>query len=323
MTPGAGAARMTPRQHFDAYAAERRGFAPAGFRVEGLPGLARCVALNPRAEGFVHFVDLPGDRADAAINEQIEFFAALKQRFEWKWYAFDAPADLPQRLRRRGFEADAPEAFLVLETACHAARRCEAAALPAGVELLEVGVDIESGAGLRALVALQEGEWGALPWLYDHLAGQLADARSGLRLFLARSDTAIVGSGLLTRPAGSSIADLRGGAVVARWRGRGVYSALLGVRVGAARAAGVKTLAVDAAPMSRPILEAKGFRFVCDTVPFRLPGADPAPPAAQLQRDLHPAAALASSGQRFCSQCGGEAAAAARFCSNGAAALAG
>ena len=30
-------------------------------------------------------------------------------------------------------------------------------------------------------------------------------------------------------------------------------------------------LCVDAAPLSRPILQRKGFRFVCETTPFRSP----------------------------------------------------
>ena len=40
-------------------------------------------------------------------------------------------------------------------------------------------------------------------------------------------------------------------------------------RLEAARARGVPYLAVDAAPMSRPILERKGFRYICGTYPMR------------------------------------------------------
>ena len=53
-----------------------------------------------------------------------------------------------------------------------------------------------------------------------------------------------------------------------------------------------------------------------------LTGALDAPPAAQLQRELHTAAALGTSGKRYCAQCGAEAAPDARFCSRCAAPLA-
>jgi len=69
---------------------------------------------------------------------------------------------------------------------------------------------------------------------------------------------------------GSAFADLHGGAVLEAARGRGVYSRLLQVRVAHARERRCEYLSVDAAPMSRPILEAKGFTRICGTYPMRL-----------------------------------------------------
>src|SRR5215468_10025176 len=52
--------------------------------------------------------DLDEAGADAAVTETIERYAALGLDFEWKWYAHDRPADLPDRLRAAGFEPDKP-----------------------------------------------------------------------------------------------------------------------------------------------------------------------------------------------------------------------
>lgn len=55
---------------------------------------------------------------------------------------------------------------------------------------------------------------------------------------------------------------INGGAVRARFRGRGVYRAMVAIRLGLARKAGVPGLAVWGGPMSAPILERLGFQKV-------------------------------------------------------------
>jgi len=79
----------------------------------------------------------------------------------------------------------------------------------------------------------------------------------------------LVGSGWIDFHGGSRFAQLCGGAVREDHRGRGIYSRLFQRRLLEAKARGVPFIAVDAAPMSRPILERKGFRFVCHTYPMR------------------------------------------------------
>ena len=68
---------------------------------------------------------------------------------------------------------------------------------------------------------------------------------------------------------GVALADLHGGSVLVKACGRGIYTLLYRRRVEDARARGGRFLAVDAAPMSRPILQRKGFMFVCATYPMR------------------------------------------------------
>jgi len=86
-------------------------------------------------------------------------------------------------------------------------------------------------------------------------------AAGNRRLLLARVDGEPAGSGSLGLypPDG---AKMNGGSVRPKFRGRGVYRALVAARVEIARAAGVAGLAVWGGDMSRPILERLGFEVV-------------------------------------------------------------
>ena len=276
------------RAHFERYALASGRHAPPGYRIEVLPHLSRLEPLAPNAQAWVMFARLPGEQADALIAAEVAHFAALSQAFEWKWHGFDAPPDLPERLLRQGFRADDAEALMVLPTnspgalalASHAAAAPGAGAGSAAPEgagrgaaatLCQVGRDIDVGAGVRAAVQLQEQVWGRhFDWLEADLRAAFDDPDTVIDLWLARAAGATVGSGWTVGPAGSAFADLHGGALLPDWRGRGLYTALLGARVQAARSRGVQALHVDAAPMSRPILQHKGFIFICETVPYHL-----------------------------------------------------
>ena len=63
-------------------------------------------------------------------------------------------------------------------------------------------------------------------------------------------------------PAHSAFASLWGGSTLPELRGRGLYTGLLAARLQEARARGARYLTVDAGPMSRPILERRGFRLL-------------------------------------------------------------
>src|SRR5690242_18249783 len=54
-----------------------------------------------------------GADADHWIARQVEFFAERGERFEWKLYSYDEPADLPTRLVAHGFSAAEPETVML------------------------------------------------------------------------------------------------------------------------------------------------------------------------------------------------------------------
>lgn len=80
----------------------------------------------------------------------------------------------------------------------------------------------------------------------------------------------VVGSGWVEYLPGSPFPELHGGAVIPRLRQKGIYSALLTTRLKEAATKGHRYLSVDAAPMSKPILERKGFVSLAVTWPYSL-----------------------------------------------------
>src|SRR3954468_1392994 len=73
-------------------------------RIERAGDVTRSRLDLPSAPfGVVVYSRLGVDTADDAIDEQIRVFSAEGRAFEWKVYAHDTPADLGERLSRRGF----------------------------------------------------------------------------------------------------------------------------------------------------------------------------------------------------------------------------
>jgi GNAT superfamily N-acetyltransferase len=114
-----------------------------------------------------------------------------------------------------------------------------------------------------------------MPWLARTLREMTDPVTGSASLYYARNRDRVVGCGWIEFHRGSRFAQLCGGALLEAHRGKGIYSRLFELRVAEARARGVPYIAVDAAPMSRPILEPRGFRFVCQTYPMRTRSFEP------------------------------------------------
>jgi GNAT superfamily N-acetyltransferase len=252
---------VTADEIFAAYRAERRDQALPGFVLERLAFFNRYTAAGA-TDGFVAYTDLPEDRADEMIREQITHFERRGRGFEWKVYELDHPADLRARLLREGFASGDVEAFMVLS--------------PERVPVVrpdDPRVRIERVHSLDQLgepLAVQRAAFdGAPAWVRPALAEALTERPGEIAIFCARHGDRLVGTGWVDLVPGSSFADLHGGSVVPEARGQGIYSRLLAARAAVARDRGYRWLGVDAAPMSRPILERKGFQHVCRTWPMR------------------------------------------------------
>ena len=78
-----------------------------------------CCAGSRRARqtSCIIWSALTGGTADTVIAAQKAYFTSRGTPVEWKYYDYDQPADLPDRLVAAGFEPDDEEVMLVAETA--------------------------------------------------------------------------------------------------------------------------------------------------------------------------------------------------------------
>jgi GNAT superfamily N-acetyltransferase len=219
-----------------------------------------------------------GEDLDALIDASLTHFrdGTDVRRAEWKTRGHDQPDDLGERLAARGFVAEDLETVMI--------GRAEDLAvevdIPDGVTIRR----IEVGPRLREEVARAHamqthvfgGTGGQEP---GRVADQMAADPEHLQLWVAESDGTVVAAGTLDVVRGTEFAGLWGGAVLAQWRGRGIYRALVAARARAAVELGVRYMHSDCSAMSRPILERSGLIAVTTTTPYVWTRPDPSAPA--------------------------------------------
>ena len=213
------------------------------------------------------FISAPRDTGargadlDRLIARQRDYFAARGEPVEWKTYDYDEPADLPDRLSAAGFVPEDPETVVVaLSTAIAAAP-----VLPDGVVLRQVTAD----ADMRRIAAMESEVWDLdRGWTGEHLIRQVAATPDDYIVLTAEAARQVVAAGWVEFRPGSQFAGLWGGATLAKWRGRGIYRALVARRAQLAAARGVRYLQVDASSDSAPILRRLGFQPLTTTTPY-------------------------------------------------------
>ncbi len=245
--------------------------APEGMRIDadgpvlrlyGTPGFAGIV--------YSHLGGLTGVALDAFIARQVAFFAERGEKFEWKYHAHDAPADLPERLVAAGFAPDDTETVLVGE----AAELAVDALPPPGVRLREVTSRVD----FERIEALESEVWAEdRSHLADMLAGEHAADPDALLVVVAEAGAdpdedddpgRVVSAGWLRYETGTEFASLWGGSTLEAWRKRGIYRALVAYRARRAVERGYRYLQVDASDDSRPILTRLGLLPIATTVPY-------------------------------------------------------
>lgn len=228
------------------------------FLREDLGTVVRYSPLQPGADGLVFLTNLRATELDGEIQRHVSHFQAMGVGFEWKVYGSDEPKCLTAKLLEVGFAQGEREALMIYEVSSFGPT---GGAGLAGIDVRKVN-DLS---GLKQIVDLQERIWGRpFGWLLD----QLRSTWDHTSFYAAYAQDRIVGSGWIEYPKGSQFPELHGGAVLPDFRGTGIYSRLFESRVLEAVAAGVKWIAVDASPMSRPILQARGFQTLDTTCPM-------------------------------------------------------
>ncbi|MFJ9682511.1 GNAT family N-acetyltransferase [Streptomyces sp. NPDC101194] len=234
-----------------------------GVRVERTGDVVRQVGAAHDWNGVVWSApDLDPARADAAIAAQVAYYTALgHDEFEWKLYAHDRPADLPERLLAAGFEAEEPETLLVAPVA----ELSTTVELPEGIRLRTVS-DAED---VELMARAHERAFGSdRPQLRHQVSARLSENPDGFVGVLAMAGDEPVSSARMELYPGTGFAGLWGGGTVRPWRGRGIYRALVAFRARIAAERGYDYLQVDASDQSSPILRRLGFQALGTTTPY-------------------------------------------------------
>lgn len=221
---------------------------------EEAPVVVRHVPRDPHARwGWVNWSRLTESNADRVIAEQVAFFTARCQNFEWKRFGHDLPADIDERLLRHGFSPEERETVVVLDL--------EETPFPAQVPSEGVEVCRITGlADLDTVVQIEDAVWNeSHAWILDELSQELVLPGEPTLMYLAYADGVPASAAWIRFQKGTDFASLFGGSTLPQYRKRGLYTALLAVRAAAARERGYRFLSVDASEMSRPILEKYGF----------------------------------------------------------------
>lgn len=233
--------------------------------VDGL--VRRSYHDAPGGGGFVESPDGLGNDPDAVIAEQVGFFTERRLTFEWKTYAYDDPADLPERLVRAGFEPEEPETLILGEVDRILARP---GALPSKLRLRDVSDPVD----FHRIGVLMNDLWGRGADRYEErLASEQREYPDRLVVSLIEDALAGVEGPALTAAwvrfhPGTGFASLWGGGTLPQWRRKGLYSAILTHRAKLAKDRGYQLLRVDASEDSRPILQKLGLHAVTRTTPY-------------------------------------------------------
>src|SRR4051812_33589957 len=231
-----------------------------GMRRENLPQVVRHVDLLGQ-RGMITWSQLNAASAEQVIREQVEFYSGLNQPFEWKVFDTDQPVDLKEQLQNFGFTEEPEESLMVLRIGNGEGR-----------VKISAEHEVRCGNGLSLLpdlLRVQETAYGeSAGWLGDSITHTLRTAPETLTLYVAYHKNQPVASARIDFEPGSQFAGLWGGVVLPEFRGQGFYLSLLAPRIEEAEARGCKFVTIDAGPMSRPIVQRKGFREMATIQPF-------------------------------------------------------
>jgi GNAT superfamily N-acetyltransferase len=240
-----------------------------GSHVEREERVTRVISDGDGWNGVL-WTDLTQADAEAVVGAQLSRFAAVAKPWEWKYYSYDQPADLPARLRAAGFVPAPAETVLIAEiTSLNLDVRP-----PADVQLMPV----TDAHGVATVVRVHDEVFGGHhEAIGSAIMTALESGRRSVEAVVAVAGDTPICAGRVEFPEDRDFASLWGGGTLPSWRGRGVFRSLVAYRARLAMERGYRYLQVDASSDSRPIFQRLGFTELAVTTPFIYPGeSDPA-----------------------------------------------
>jgi len=203
---------------------------------------------------FVSFTFADEPHLESVIDRELVYFAPMNQPFTWKVYDHDRLPSLESKLMNRNFvKDDDPATVMVLDVSDAPAYLFE----PASGDVRRV----MSRDGLKDIIAVLDSVYGNdNSWVYKRMGGHL-EVPGYLSVYASYVDNEPVSVAWTYFPHGH-FATLFGGTTLAEYRGRGLYTTLLSVRLKEIRERGYPFAVVETGSMSRPIVTKHGFQHL-------------------------------------------------------------
>ena len=227
-----------------------------GLQKEVAGGVVRFTGPPEHDSGnFVLFSRFADEHADEVIREQISHYRARELPFEWKVYDHDSPPDLRARLVVQGFKPGDREVVMVMNV-----REAQPRLLRSPHVEVRRLTDV---AQLRDLTSLLHQVYGIdFSYLERLLSDDLLQRPYFSSIYMAYAEDELAGVGWIQFPVRSQFASLWGGTVLPVYRGRGIYRALLAVRLQEAIRRGYGLLTIEAPRSCRGLAENFGFQLL-------------------------------------------------------------
>ena len=209
---------MDAKQVLVLYDRERKEVEIFGMQREEASHIVRHI--SPDGGGLIIYSNLNSANAERVIHEQVSHFEDKGGDLRWIVYQHDTPANLKDRLLVHGFEAQDPNAILVLDIRHVSPRLLE----PVQHDVRR----IEDPERIDDVITIHQRVWhGSFRRSRTRLAKQLVDAPHSLCLYLAYVDGKPVSTAQVSFYGQRPFASLVRAATLPGYRGRGLFTALV------------------------------------------------------------------------------------------------
>jgi GNAT superfamily N-acetyltransferase len=241
------------------------------------PDASRYVAHNGEAALLMwHHFGASGEALNARVDAELAWFKARSKSLNWKVYGHDHPPGLGELLEKAGGTSDDHAVLHMASVADVCARLASPAlnqiALQAGSTRADVMRAKDVWVNVWPESANEQAVWGEVyAGALDKLDRSKPETH-GAQFWTAadpQHPTQAAAAGYMIHGPGTPIALLCGGAVRQEARKQGLYKALLKARAEWAHSRGATHIAIEASPMSAPIVQSLGFAPITTLVFYK------------------------------------------------------